>query len=103
MTSISHGHAWKKSTMWSWKSSTHHRSKVNTYHFSPDCLESRTETSFKTPKVDLPAWKIRHQFITKLNACKLLIVKAPTGPWQLRLYLKIRSGVPRSREVQQSQ
>ena len=54
-------------------------SKVKTYHISPNCLESITETSFKKPKQELPAWKIRHQFITKLNACKLLIVKAPTG------------------------
>ena len=35
--------------------------------------------SFKKPNADIPAWKIREQFVEKLSACKLLIVKAPTG------------------------
>ena len=55
------------------------RSKVKTYHLNPDLLEAPQEKSFKNPTADLPAWKIRKQFVEKLSACKLLIVKAPTG------------------------
>ena len=55
------------------------RSKVRTYHLNPELLEAPQETSFKKPTADIPAWKIRKQFVEKLSACKLLIVKAPTG------------------------
>ena len=55
------------------------RSSVRTYHLSPDALELPQEKSFMKPTADLPAWKIGHQFVEKLSACKLLIVKAPTG------------------------
>ena len=55
------------------------RSKVKTYHLNPDLLEAPQETSFRSPTADIPAWKIRKQFVEKLSACKLLIVKAPTG------------------------
>ena len=55
------------------------RSKVKTYHLKPDLLESPQETSFRNPTADIPAWKIRKQFVEKLSACKLLIAKAPTG------------------------
>ena len=52
---------------------------MRTYDLKADDLDSPQEKSFKKPHVDLPAWKIRHQFVEKLSACKLLIVKAPTG------------------------
>ena len=55
------------------------RSKVRTYHLNPELLEAPQETSFKKPTADIPTWKIRRQFVEKLSACKLLIVKAPTG------------------------
>ena len=55
------------------------RSRVQTYRLDSKLLEAPQETSFKTPAADLPAWKIRQQFVEKLSACKLLIVKAPTG------------------------
>ena len=55
------------------------RSRVKTYHLKPDLLEAPQEASFKNPTANLPAWKIRKQFVEKLSACKLLIVKAPTG------------------------
>ena len=55
------------------------RSKVKTYRLDPELLEAPQESSFKKPNADLPAWKIRKQFVEKLSACKLLIVKAPTG------------------------
>ena len=52
---------------------------MRTYHLNPELLEAPQETSFKKPTADLPAWKIRRQFVEKLSACKLFIVKAPTG------------------------
>ena len=55
------------------------RSKVRTYRLNPDLLEAPQETSFKKPTADIPAWKIRRQFVEKLSACKLLIVKTPKG------------------------
>ena len=55
------------------------RSRVQTYRLNPELLEAPQESSFKKPTADLPAWKIRKQFVEKLSACKLLIVKAPTG------------------------
>ena len=39
---------------------------------------SPQETSFDEPAM-LPAWVVRDEFLTNLNACKFLIVKAPTG------------------------
>ena len=74
------------------------RSGVKTYHFSPNCLEPTMETSFKTPKADLPAWKTRDQFITKLDACKLLIVKAPTGSGKSTIFPALASkALPKER------
>ena len=55
------------------------RSRVQTYRLNPELLEAPQESSLKKPTADLPAWKIRKQFVDKLSACKLLIVKAPTG------------------------
>ena len=55
------------------------RSRVKTFHLSSDTLDAPQEKSFKKPTADLPAWNIRKQFVDKLSACKLLIVKAPTG------------------------
>ena len=55
------------------------RSGVRTFKFDASLVEtSLQETSFKQPK-DLPAWQVRGQFLTKLDACKFLIVQAPTG------------------------
>ena len=55
------------------------RSRLNTYHFDPSLVNtSPQETSFDRP-ADLPAWAVREEFLNKLNACKLLVVKAPTG------------------------
>ena len=56
------------------------RSKVNTYHLDPELLDAQQESAFRKPSHDLPAWKIRKQFVEKLSACKLLIVKAPIFP-----------------------
>ena len=55
------------------------RSRVRTYSLDPTLLEAPQEASFKKPNADIPAWKIRKQFVEKLSACKLLIIKAPTG------------------------
>ena len=55
------------------------RSKVFTYHFDPSLVNtSSQETSFDKP-AQLPAWVVREEFLNKLNACKFLILKAPTG------------------------
>ena len=55
------------------------RSQLNTYHFDVSLANtSPEETSFVKP-ADLPAWTVREEFLNKLNACKLLVVKAPTG------------------------
>ena len=55
------------------------RSRLNTYHFDPSLVNtSPQETSFDRP-ADLPAWAVREEFLNKLNACKFLVVKAPTG------------------------
>ena len=55
------------------------RSRLNAYHFDPSLVNtSPQETSFIQP-ADLPAWAVREEFLTKLNACKFLVVKAPTG------------------------
>ena len=46
------------------------RSGVNTYHFKASLADtSRQDTSSKQP-IDLPAWQVRDQFLTNLNACK---------------------------------
>ena len=46
------------------------RSRVKTYHLDPGLLlEAPQEPSFKKPNGDIPAWKIREQFIEKLSAC----------------------------------
>ena len=59
--------------------STVDRSQVNTYHFDMSLMNtSPQEVSFVRPE-PLPAWTVRKEFLTKLNACKFLIVKAPTG------------------------
>ena len=55
------------------------RSRLNTYHFDPSLVNtSPQETSFRQP-ADLPAWAVKEEFLNKLNACKFLVVKAPTG------------------------
>ena len=55
------------------------RSQLNTYHFDASLVNtSPQETSFCKP-ADLPAWTVREEFLSKLNACKFLVVKAPTG------------------------
>ena len=55
------------------------RSKLHTYHFDPSLVNTTPqETSFDKP-VPLPAWVVRKEFLNKLNDCKFLIVKAPTG------------------------
>ena len=55
------------------------RSKLNTYHFDASLVNtSPQETSFCKP-AELPAWMVREEFLNKLNACKFLVVKAPTG------------------------
>ena len=55
------------------------RSRLNTYNFDPSLVNtSSQETSFDKP-ADLPAWAVREEFLNKLNECKFLIVKAPTG------------------------
>ena len=55
------------------------RSKVFTYHFDPSLVNTTPqETSFDQP-APLPAWLVREEFLNKLNACKFLIIKAPTG------------------------
>ena len=55
------------------------RSGLNTYHFDPSFVNTTSqETSFDKPS-KLPARTVRHEFLSKLNACKFLIVKAPTG------------------------
>ena len=55
------------------------RSGVNTYHFDPTVVNTTPqETSFDQP-APLPAWVVREEFLHKLNACKFLTVKAPTG------------------------
>ena len=55
------------------------RSRLNTYHFDPSLVNtSPQETSFDRP-ADLPAWAVREEFLNKLNTCKFLVVKAPTG------------------------
>ena len=55
------------------------RSRLNTYHFDSSLVKtSPQETSFDRP-ADLPAWAVREEFLNKLNACKFLVVKAPTG------------------------
>ena len=54
------------------------RSGLNTYHFNPSLVNTTSqETSFDTPE-PLPARVVREEFLHKLNACKFLIVKAPT-------------------------
>ena len=58
---------------------TVNRSGLNTYHFDPSLVNTTSqETAFDRP-ADLPAWVVRDEFLHKLNACKFLIVKAPTG------------------------
>ena len=55
------------------------RSQLNTYHFDASLVNtSPEETSFSKP-AELPAWTVREEFLNKLNACKFLVVKAPTG------------------------
>ena len=55
------------------------RSRLSTYHFDPSLVNtSPQETSFCQP-ADLPAWMVKEEFLNKLNACKFLVVKAPTG------------------------
>ena len=55
------------------------RSKLHTYHFDPSLVTTTPqEVSFDRPE-PLPAWAVRKEFLTKLNACKFLILKAPTG------------------------
>ena len=55
------------------------RSQLNTYHFDASLVNtSPEETSFSKP-AELPAWIVREEFLNKLNACKFLVVKAPTG------------------------
>ena len=55
------------------------RSQLNTYHFDVSLVKtSPEETSFVKP-AELPAWTVREEFLNKLNACKFLVVKAPTG------------------------
>ena len=59
--------------------STVDRSQVHTYHFDMSLMNtSPQEVSLIKPE-PLPAWAVRKEFLTKLNACKFLIVKAPTG------------------------
>ena len=59
--------------------STIDRSKLHTYHFDPSLVNTTPqETSFDKPE-PLPAWAVQKEFLTKLNACKFLIIKAPTG------------------------
>ena len=47
------------------------RSRVQMYRLNPELLEAPQESSFKKPTADLPAWKIRKQFVEKLSACEL--------------------------------
>ena len=69
------------------------RSKVKTYHLNSELLEAPQEPSFKKPTADIPAWKIRKQFVEKLSACKLLIVKAPTGSGKSTIFTALAAKV----------
>ena len=74
------------------------RSQLNTYHFDVSLVNtSPEETSFVKP-ADLPAWTVREEFLNKLNACKLLVVKAPTGSGKSTIFPALAAKVmPRDR------
>ena len=74
------------------------RSGVNTYHFDPSLVNtSSQETSFVEP-AHLPAWLVREEFLNKLNNCKFLVVKAPTGSGKSTIFPALAAKVmPRER------